>query len=102
MAGTSYLVQIHEGSTPAKFLPGDWRLWANCRDIDECRGLALHRHIRTRGGVAQPLTVNIYIGEANDVGHDGNPRTANVTEYRVTPQRKTGVPLPYEVNWARA
>jgi hypothetical protein len=96
-----YLVQIHEGHAPKKFLPGDWVLWTNCRDMDECRGVALQRHIRIRGGVTKPFTVNIYIGSADDVGYDGNPRTAQVTEYRVEPQRLEDVLLPYEVNWAR-
>ena len=86
--GAQYLVQICEGHAQKKFLRGDWVLWTNCRDMDECRGVALQRHIRIRGGVTKPFTVNIYIGSADDVGYDGNPRTAQVTEYRVEPQRR--------------
>ncbi len=98
----SYLVQIHEGEHAPKTLRlSEWMLWTNCRDMDDCRNVALSQHMRFRGGVSHAFTVRIYVSRADDVGPDGNPTTTHVTEYLVEPNRQEAPEAPYGVNWAR-
>jgi hypothetical protein len=66
-----------------------WRLWINCKNEKQeiLHGLALHRWVRSRGGVArdEDLRVTVYSYTDDHPKHpNGNPMCCESTTYRLS------------------
>ena len=81
-------IQVQEGREAGERLHPDlWRPWLNCKSMDETVGLALHRHIRDRGGLLpteNPLVVRVFAVPATDI-NNGHPKSAHCTVFNVRP-----------------
>lgn len=56
-------IYITEGkaiATAAELKAASWFPWLNCKSLHQTQQLAAHRHIRNRGGVSEPFTLNVY------------------------------------------
>ncbi len=84
MNTVSRWVAVHEGALPKDFTGVVWREWRNCReaDLEQLPTMALHRHLRDRGGVLpeeNPLRVFVSIRKTE------NHPAVHYTEFTIRP-----------------
>ncbi len=71
----TYYVQVKEGEKVDQLHPNDWKPWLNCISLQETIDLALHKHIRERGGlkgITQPVIFNVFTVPSKEINH-GHP-----------------------------
>jgi hypothetical protein len=87
MENTIY-IQVQEGpEANERLCPDLWRPWINCKSLDVTVGLALHQHVRNRGGLLpgeNPLVVRIFAVPASNI-NNGHPKSAFCTVFNVRP-----------------
>lgn len=83
---TTY-IQTFEGLQPETVRPDGWRPWINCKDRAETVQLAVHRHVRNRGGIGhgEKLTLHVLDYQEGTAMHkNGNPKLPTLTTFTLT------------------
>jgi len=86
---TLYIAVIEARELPTDFTNVNWRPWINCDTENELMPrLALHRHIRDRGGVGEGFTAFVCIATAvaeREGYRDPVPASFDCTQFQVKP-----------------